>query len=214
LQETKRGLFDSSYLRNFCPRHLSKFKYFLSDGASGGLITIWNHALFDGSLVSTNAYSITVKLTCALNGNSFCLSNIYGPAAASERAAFITWLYNFYTSDFDDWLLAIDFNLIRSPANRNKEGGNQQDMLLFNDLIQHLDLVEIEFRGKDFTWSNMQQDPLLEKLDWVFTSSSWATSYPDTSVKVLSRPVSGHTPFMVIIGTHVLKARLFCFENY
>jgi hypothetical protein len=34
------------------------------------------------------------------------------PFAASERVAFITWLYNFDTSDFDDWLLAGDFNLL------------------------------------------------------------------------------------------------------
>jgi hypothetical protein len=111
-------------------------------------------------------------------------------------------------------MLAGDFNLIRSSVNRNRGSGNHLDMLLFNDLNQHLDLDEIEFRGRDFTWSNMQQDPLLEKLDWVFTSSSWATSYPNTSVKVLSRPVSDHTPFLVAIGTHVPKARLFHFQNY
>jgi hypothetical protein len=45
-------------------------------------------------------------------------------------------------------------------------------MLLFNDLIQHLDLVDIPFMGRHFTWSNMQEDPLIEKLDWVFTSAS------------------------------------------
>jgi hypothetical protein len=44
-------------------------------------------------------------------------------------------------------------------------------MLPFNDLIQHLDLVEIQFQERAFTWSNMQNDPLLEKLDWVFTST-------------------------------------------
>jgi hypothetical protein len=128
------------------------------------LLTIQNPALFDGSLLSANAYSITVKLTCAINGNSLCFSNIYGPAAVFERVVFINWLYSFDTSEFDDWLLAGDFNLIRSLANRNKDSGNQQDMLLFNDLIQHLDLAEIEFRGKDFTWSNMQQDPSLKNL--------------------------------------------------
>jgi hypothetical protein len=28
---------------------------------------------------------------------------------------------------------------------------------------------------------NGQQHPLLEKLDWVFTSSSWTLSYPKSS---------------------------------
>jgi hypothetical protein len=87
-------------------------------------------------------------------------------------------------------------------------------MLLFNDLIQHLDLAEISFQGRRFSWSNMQQDPLLEKLYWVFTSSSWALSYPDTSVQVLGRPISDHCPFLIKIGTHIPKSSVFRFENY
>jgi len=43
-------------------------------------------------------------------------------------------------------------------------------MQLFNNLILDLDLVDLPFNGRKFTWSNMQVDPLLVKLDWVFTS--------------------------------------------
>jgi hypothetical protein len=45
-------------------------------------------------------------------------------------------------------------------------------MNLFNELILDLDLAEIPFSGRSYTWSTMQSDPLLVKLDWVFTSSS------------------------------------------
>lgn len=94
---------------------------------------------------------------------------------------FVTWLMNLDTSDFDDWILAGDFNLIREP-NRNKAGGDISEMNLFNELILDLDLVEIPFNGRNFTWSNMQADPLMVKLDWVFTSSSWTLSFPATFV--------------------------------
>ena len=40
------------------------------------------------------------------------------------------------------------------------------DTLIFNDIIGHLGLVELPLKGQAFTWSNMQQDPLLEQLDW------------------------------------------------
>ena len=43
-------------------------------------------------------------------------------------------------------------------------------MQLFNNLILDLDLADLPFNGKIFTLSNMQVDPLLVKLDWVFTS--------------------------------------------
>lgn len=48
LKETKRTSFDQSYISKFCPRHLNKFVFIPSIGASGGLLVVWNSALFQG----------------------------------------------------------------------------------------------------------------------------------------------------------------------
>lgn len=42
LQETKKESFDSSYIKNFCPRRIAKFAFLPSVGASGGLLIAWN----------------------------------------------------------------------------------------------------------------------------------------------------------------------------
>lgn len=68
-----------------------------------------------------------------------------------DKAAFIFWLYHLHTSEYENWILAEDFNLIRTPENRNKPGANVSDMLFFNDLIQHLNLVDIPFQGRSYT---------------------------------------------------------------
>lgn len=60
----------------------------------------------------------------------------------------------------------------------------------------------------------MQEDPLLVKLDLVFTSSSWALSYPTTFVQPLSKLVSDHISFVIHIGTSITKSNLFRFENF
>lgn len=57
-------------------------------------------------------------------------------------------------------------------------------------------------------------NPLLERLDWIFTSSSWTLSFPDTVVKVLGRPLSDHSPYVIRIGTTIPGSPLFRFENY
>lgn len=111
-------------------------------------------------------------------------------------------------------MLAGDFNLIRSLENISHPGGSQHDMLAFNDLIQHLDLVDIPFIGKEFTWSNMQENALLEKLDWVFTSGPWGLRYPDTRVIPLARPISDHVPFVIRVNTIIPRAKIFGFENF
>lgn len=115
--------------------------------------------------------------------------------------AFITWLINFDTSSFDEWILAGDFNMIRSAENRNRPGGDAAEMQLFNDRILGLDIVGLPFNGRNFTWSNMQSDPLLVNLDCVFTNPSWNLSYPATVVQPLSRPISDHIPFVIHIDS-------------
>ena len=60
----------------------------------------------------------------------------------------------------------------------------------------------------------MQHDPLLEQLDWFFTSTHWTSVYPNTMVKPLCRPTSDHTPCVVNIETKIPRAKLFRFESY
>lgn len=75
-------------------------------------------------------------------------------------------------------------------------------------------LVELPLKGKGFTWSNMQADPLLEQLDWFFTSVNWTTEFPDTMVSPLARPTSDHVPCKVSVGTKIPRSNMFRFENF
>ena len=115
-----------------------------------------------------------------LDNSSFHVTNIYGPSHSPKKLGFVTWLVNLDISDFDEWIIGGDFNLFRHAENRNKPGGDIGEMNMFNEIITDMDLVEIPFSGRSYTWSNMQVDPLLVKLDWVFTSSSWGLTYPVT----------------------------------
>jgi hypothetical protein len=112
------------------------------------------------------------------------------------------------------WLIVGDFNLIRSPQNRNKPGGNISEMFAFNEAISRLCLNEIPLKGCKFTWTNKQQDPLLERLDWFFSSNSWVSVLPNTSASALSRDTSDHTPCLITASTKVPKPHVFRFENF
>jgi hypothetical protein len=96
------------------------------------------------------------------------LTNIYGPSQADRKADSIEWFSNIDMPVDMDWLIMGDFNFIRKPSYRNKPGGDLNGMILFNEAISNLGLVELPLKGRKYTWSNMQQTPLLEKLDWFF----------------------------------------------
>jgi exonuclease III len=60
LQETKRESFTMEYIRKFCPRKFSDFKFLTSVGASEGILTVWNGAMFKGELDFQNDFSLSV----------------------------------------------------------------------------------------------------------------------------------------------------------
>lgn len=85
---------------------------------------------------------------------------------------------------------------------------------MFNDIIRKQSLIELPIKGRSYTWSNMQQDPLLEQLDWFFTSLHWTNVYPNTMVKPLGKPVSDHIPCIISIQTCIPHSKVFRFEPF
>jgi hypothetical protein len=75
---------------------------------------------------------------------------------------FVDWLNVVQINDDEKWMFVGDFNFYRSLENKNKDEGNMQDIMIFNSIISNLDLQEIPLKGRKFTWSNIQQEPLLE----------------------------------------------------
>lgn len=88
------------------------------------------------------------------------------------------------------------------------------DIFLFNDLISNLGLIEVPLKGRSFTRSNMQDNPLLEQLDWVFTTPNWSITYPNTLALALPKHVSDHVPLKVQVQTSIPRENVFIFENF
>jgi hypothetical protein len=210
----KGNLLIINTLKKICPRRLSKFAYLPSVGASGGILIVWNDAIFNGDLLFQNNFSISINFTCKLSNDSWVLTSVYGPCQAEQKALFIDWFANIDMPDETDWIVLGDFNFIRGPEDRNKPGGDINDMILFNDAINRLGLIEPPLKGRKITWSNMQQDPLLEKLDWVFTSASWTISYPSSFVYPMVKPTSDHVPCVIAFESNIPRSPIFRFENY
>ena len=81
------------------------------------------------------------------------------------------------------------------------------NMLQFNEAIHSLALVEIPLKDRSYIWSNMQDAPHLEKLDWIFTNEQWTISFPNTTVRTLAKTTSDHTPCCISIGTNMPREK-------
>ena len=203
-------MIDAPFIRNFAPRRFDQFDFIPSVGASGGLLILWCSSIFGGIVVEKLHFSITVNFTSIHNGDTWRLSNIYGPCDEPTRSAFINWFRNCEVDENINWLFLGDFNFYKSLENRNRPGGNLGDTLIFNDAIGHLGLIELPLKERSYTWSNMQSNPLLEQLDWFFTSPDWTLDFPNTEVLPLAKITSDHIPCRISINT---ERTLRCLEG-
>lgn len=214
LQETKIQNLDLAFLRKIFPPCFDDFLYVPSVGASGGVLTAWNSQLFSGTLRIISGFGIGVEFSSKFDDSSWTLVNIYGPCTPEGKREFIDWLKHIEIPINEDWIFMGDFNLYRCPENRNRIGADINDMFLFNSTISHMGLSKITLQGKKYTQSNMQQPPLLEKLDWVFTNNNWTLSFPEIACKVLTMEVSDHSPLVIIVSTSIPRANIFRFESH
>lgn len=203
-----------AYIRNFFPKRFNQYVFQPSVGSSVGLITIWNGSLFTGRLISKSYYQITIELTSNHDNSKWYLTNVYWPNSDESKTEFSNWFTNLDSSDMELWLGMGDFNYIRGPDNRNRTGGDHDDIMIFNTMIMAYDLVKIPFKGRVYTWSNMQEIPLLEKIDWIFSSPHWTTKYPNTMAVPMAKLSSDHVPINIQIGSNIPESEIFRFEEF
>ena len=68
--------------------------------------------------------------------------------------------------------------------------------------------------GGNFTWSNNQENPTLERLDRILISEDWESMFPLTTLRKVAREMSDHNPLLLCTDQErVRKTKPFCFEN-
>lgn len=102
----------------------------------------------------SNNYAISIEFTSLLSNENWILTSIYAPCTPAGKVNFLNWFGEIDMLDGMDWLVVGDFNLIRRPEDRNREGANPNEMFAFNEAINKLGLIELPLHGRHFTWTN------------------------------------------------------------
>ena len=117
-----------------------------------------------------------------------------------QKLNFLTELSAFCSKNQEPILNGGDFNIIRYSLEKNKSGGVQIFSDMFNTLFNFHELREIVMSGGIYTWSNNQDDPVLEKLERILVSRDWESIFPNSLVKRLPREISYHSPLILSSG--------------
>jgi hypothetical protein len=111
----------------------------------------WIGLIFVGEVIFASKFTITIQLTTQHNAETWKLTSVYGPCQGRDRQDFVDWLNSLQITDNENWLFVGDFNFYRSLENRNRKGGNMQDIMVFNSIISNLGLQVIPLKGRKYT---------------------------------------------------------------
>lgn len=78
---------DFSVIRGIAPRRFDKFDFIPSQGASGGILLVWNSSIFTGEIVDKERFGITARFTSTQNNATWNLTAVYGPCSEPARSA-------------------------------------------------------------------------------------------------------------------------------
>lgn len=158
------------------------------------------------------AYTLTIPFSSTTSNYALHLTNVYAPSNNGETDAFLDELRNICPQPCP-WIMVGDFNLTRSPANKNTAGLNWALASKFNSIIDKLALMELPLLDRLYTWSNKRASPTLAHLDRAFIRTDFCSKFPNAFLSSRLGNPFDHTPIVVTIPTSLPKTHLFRFEN-
>ncbi|KAK2650617.1 hypothetical protein Ddye_018106 [Dipteronia dyeriana] len=197
LQETKLDSFDSGIIRSLGGDFLSRGIGSDAEGASGGLITLWNESQF-----SVNS-CISLKRCIILEGEllrlkkQLVLCNVYAANSETERKELWEYILNVQSSSSFPWCIGGDFNTILDPSERIGAGCDMSSIQNFNSFVLRAKVVDLPLQYISFTWSNNRDKASWARLDRFLISTEILTWFPDMVQVGISRSLSDHSAIMI-----------------
>ncbi|GKV49682.1 hypothetical protein SLEP1_g56420 [Rubroshorea leprosula] len=178
--------------------HLDDYDWEMKElsGTSRGLLCIWNRLEFvKQGVISGNGF-LRIRGEWGPKKVKCNFVNFY--ASNDRQKKMIMWndLRQMIMEEEGRWMIAGDFNAVRSPNERKSRTGETQDMREFDDFVVSTGLVDIQLANGRFTWYRPDGSSM-SRLDRVLMSGEMYNSGKGWVQHGLKRTVSDHCPIMV-----------------
>ena len=196
------------------------FSYQPSNGASGGLITLWNLNEVEVWSSFNMEHELGIQGQFVKTGVKFTLLNVYAPCDSTHQQ--ILWqniLVRLATLSNENVCVCGDFNAVRCPEERRSVGSavNHTGSASFNDMIEENCLVDLPLRGRRYTWYP-GDGRSMSRIDRFLLSERWCLTWPNCFQMASSRGLSDHFPIQLCIdfanwGPKLVRL-LKCWESF
>ncbi|KAI9117550.1 hypothetical protein K1719_011716 [Acacia pycnantha] len=168
-------------------------------GFSGGIWLLWNMEELSVEVLKEEEQFIHCKVK--LDDKRMLFTAVYASPCEQKRQSLWSSLHSLASEIAEPWLLAGDFNEIKSPLEQ-KGGGrvNISRCRKFNEWIQHCNLIDMDMSGPFFTWKWPKWeglDRVYKRLDRCLCNVNCLEAFEDVEIRSLPRVSSDHHPILV-----------------
>lgn len=130
-------------------------------------------------------YSVSLMVEDKLTSFCWKLIVVYGSPYDSGKVDFINELHSIMSKWQGPMVIGGDFNLVRSSAEKSNGIVDFRWVDIFNGWIDKWALIDLELGDRKFTWTNNQDKRIMARIDRVFISTEWKSSFPLTKIRSL-----------------------------
>jgi hypothetical protein len=185
-----------------------------ANGVRGGILLAVNELFFTMQNIHTTTHTISADLVMRVDNAICTVTGVYGPQENNDNEVFLDEIKDSKQRGQREWLILGDFNLIYKAEDKNNNRLNRSLMIRFKETLDDAQLMEIDLRGRLYTWSNEQNDPSFTRIDRVFASLEWHLLFPNVVLQALATLGSNHAPLLLTGDVTRQTYSGFRFESY
>lgn len=187
-----------------------------ASGQSGGIWLLWRSDVGSVEIVSSSTQFVHAKIL--KDSEVVHLIVVYAAPTVSRRSGLWNELREVIQNLSEQVVVGGDFNtIVRVDERTGGNGGLSEDSVAFGEWINDLSLIDMGFKGGQFTWRRGRQERtfVAKRLDRVLCCASATLKWQEATITHLPFYSSDHAPLYVQLTPEVKgdpRRRPFRFE--
>ena len=200
IQETKKKVIDKFMCQALWGDSEVRWEAQSASHSASGILCLWSEKSFKLERKFIGSGFIMLVGKWLQEAQQIHIINIYSPCDIQNKRVLWDSVKQLKNQTQEGlWCIVGDFNNIRTPSERSRicqRGSGESNTSEFNDWIEELEVVEVPWVGKKFTWFRPNR-AARNKLDRFLVSPEWLDKWPGSTQHTLDRNFSDHCPILL-----------------
>jgi hypothetical protein len=182
LQETKLGLISNRIVRSLWGGQFVDWVFLGSNGASGGILLMWDSRVVEKMEDAVGQYSVSCKFWNIIDQRVWIFTGVYDSNLVRERLNLwdeVAIIKSWWDAP---WVGGGgDFNVVRFPTEKSRSNSFTPAMHDFSDFISTHGLIDTPLFGGKYTWSNGRESVFKSRIDRFLFTADWEDCFVNIS---------------------------------